>query len=161
MDEKNNNNHNQGTSPIVLMIVCAVLSTLFLPLAMYGIEKAKGSSQISNQYEILVFVEEQLDKILFMPFNDIPEGLSSNKVIASTTGHKLDLQSKTISNNIVSFECFVETLPVSFSAIKNYSLHNLQKALLQNGMKKITITAKWGKGDNKQNIQLVAFKANI
>ena len=156
-----NNNHNQGFSPIEVMIVLAILSTFFLPSVMYIIEFAKGGSRIKDNSIILGLVEERLEKVLAMPFNEIPEGKSSNIILESKNGNRVDLNSFILSNKKISFECFVEVVPVEFSAIKNYSFHHLQKVSLENGMKKITITAFIQNGDKMQNIHLMAYKANM
>lgn len=163
MTETSKNNLNQGISPIELMIVLTVVSTLFLPCMMYFTEWSKGSSKAKDKLLVLSLVEERLEKILAMPFKDIPEGKSSNITIESQNGKKVDLGSLIIatSNKKVSFECLVETVPVDFSAIKNYSLHNIQRVSVENGMKKITISAQILDGENKQTIQLMAYKANL
>jgi putative pyruvate formate lyase activating enzyme len=52
-------------------------------------------------------------------------------------------------------------LPESVEAVKNYSTHQTQRAKIDNGLKKITITAKWGKDNNVKDIQLMVYKANL
>ncbi len=163
MTETNKNNLNQGISPIELMIVLTILSSLFLPCMMYFTEWAKDGSRIKDKMLALSLVEEKLEKLLAMPFNDIPEGKSTNITIESKNGNKVDLGSLIIatSNNKVTFECFVEIVPVDFSAIKNYSFHHLQRVSVEKGMKKITLTAQIVNGNNKQDVQLMAYKANL
>ena len=128
---------------------------------MFLIEYAKGGSDIGDRFEILNRIEERLDMALAMPFKDIPDGLSKDIVIESDNGRKLDLKPINISNKQVFFECMAETIPMSFEAIKDYSTHQIQRAKVENGLKKITITAKWGKDNNSQKIQLMVYKANL
>ena len=96
-----------------------------------------------------------------MNFYDIPDGKSTDVVIESENGRKLDLKPIKIGANEVSFDFEAETLPVSFAAMKDAETRQLQKATLDEGMKKITITANWGKGKRKQNIQMIVYKANL
>ena len=128
---------------------------------MFLIEYAKGGSDIGDRFEILNRIEERLDMALAMPFKDIPDGLSKDIIIESDNGRKLDLKPINISNKQVFFECMAETIPMSFEAIKDYSTHQIQRAKVENGLKKITITAKWGKDNNSQKIQLMVYKANL
>ena len=153
--------NNHGISLIEVMIALTILSTLILPIFMFLIEYTKGSSDIGDKFEVLNRVEEKLEAALSMPFDSIPQGLSKDITICSENGKQLDLKSIKINNKQVSFECSVETIPVNFEAMKNYSTHQLQKAKLENGLKKITITAQWGKNNNNQKIQLMVYKANL
>jgi hypothetical protein len=153
--------NNQGISLIEVMTALTILSTLILPSFMFLIEYAKGGSDIGDRFEILNRIEEKLETALAIPFKDIPDGLSKDIVIESENGRKLDLKPIKISNKQVSFECMVETIPMSFEAVKNYSTHQTQRAKIDNGLKKITITAKWGKDNNVKDIQLMVYKANL
>ena len=146
--------------PIELAIIFAILSTLFLPSVLFLTEYINGSSVNSN-LEILASLEERLENILAMPFNDIPEGKSENIFIESKNGGKLDLKTITLSDKKIDFDCFVEVFPANFSAIKDLSTHRLQRVSMKNALKRITITARWGKENSKHNIQLVSYKANI
>ncbi len=153
--------NNQGISLIEVMTALTILSTLILPLFMFLIEYAKGGSDIGDRFEILNRIEERLETALSMPFDTIPEGLSKDITIESENGKTLDLKPIKISNKQVSFECMVETIPTNFEAIKNYNTHQIQRAKIENGLKKITITAKWGKDNNSREIQLMVYKANL
>ncbi|MBR4569388.1 MAG: prepilin-type N-terminal cleavage/methylation domain-containing protein [Candidatus Riflebacteria bacterium] len=153
--------NNQGISLIEVMTALTILSTLILPLFMFLIEYAKGGSDIGDRFEILNRIEERLETALSMPFDAIPEGLSKDITIESEKGKTLDLKPIKISNKQVSFECMVETIPTNFEAIKNYNTHQIQRAKIENGLKKITITAKWGKDNNSREIQLMVYKANL
>ncbi len=153
--------NNRGISLIEVMTALTILSTLILPSFMFIIEYSKGGSDIGDRFEILNRIEERLEAALSMPFDDIPNGLTTDKVIESANGKKLDLKPISISNKQVSFECDVEVVPVSFEAIKDYTTHQLQRITVESGLKKITITAKWGKKKVNQSVQLTVFKANI
>lgn len=153
--------NRQGVSLIEVMIALTILSTLILPSFMFIIEYTKGGSEIGDRFEILSQIEQRLEIALSMPYSDIPEGKSSDTIIKSENGRSLDLKQINISNKKVSFECLVEVLPVTFSAIKDYSTRQLQKITVENGIKKITIIAKWGKGNRVRNIDLVAYKSNL
>jgi prepilin-type N-terminal cleavage/methylation domain-containing protein len=153
--------NRQGVSLIEVMIALTILSTLILPSFMFIIEYTKGGSEIGDRFEILSQIEQRLEIALSMPYSDIPEGKSSDTIIKSENGRSLDLKQINISNKKVSFECLVEVLPVTFSAIKDYSTRQLQKITIENGIKKITIIAKWGKGNRVRNIDLVAYKSNL
>ena len=153
--------NNQGISLVEVMTALTILSTLILPLFMFLIEYAKGGSDIGDRFEILNRIEERLETALAMPFDDIPEGLSKDITIESKKGRNLDLKPIKINNKQVSFECMVESIPMDFEAIKNYTTHQIQRAKIENGLKKITITAKWGKDNNSREIHLMVYKANL
>ena len=153
--------NNKGVSLIEVMTALTILSTLILPSFMFLFEYAKGGSEIGDRFEVLNRIEERLESALAMPFNDIPEGLSKDITIESENGRKLDLKPLKIGNKQVSFECSVEIIPMTFEAMKDYKTHQLQKATIENGLKKITIIAKWGKGNYNQRVQLTVYKANL
>ncbi len=153
--------NKKGVSLIEVMIALTMLSMLVLPAFMFIVEYTRGGSNIGDHYEVLNKVEERLEAALAMNFYDIPDGKSTNVVIESENGRKLDLKPIKIGANEVSFDFEAETLPVSFAAMKDAETRQLQKATLDDGMKKITITANWGKGKRKQNIQMIVYKANL
>ena len=152
--------NNQGISLIEVMIALTILSTLILPLFMFLIEYVKGGSDIGDRFEVLNRIEEKLETALSMPFDDIPEGLSQDITIESKNGKKLDLKPIKIGNKQISFECMTETIPICFEAIKNYSTHQMERAKVEKGLKKIAITAKWGKNNSKE-IKLIVYKGNL
>lgn len=153
--------NRKAVSLIEVMIALAILSTLALPSFMFIFEYTKGGSDLGDRYEALNRVEERIEAALAMPFNLIPEGKTTEGIIEGENGRKLDLNPITLGNNSVEFECEVKILPVDFTLMRNYSTRQLQKVKVENGMKRITITAKWGKGKKVQNVQLMAYKANL
>ncbi len=158
MTENSGKKEKSSIYLIEAMIVLAVLSTLLLPCFFLISEYVKGGTKIKSNLEILASLEEKLDIILAMPFKDIPEGKSQNIIIEAKNGSKLDLKSITLSNKKVDFECIVEEFPSNFSAVKSVSSHLVNRISVKNALKRITINAKWGNGEN---LQLVSFKANI
>ncbi len=161
MDRIRFKKNSKGVSLIEVMIALTILSTLILPGLMFILYYSKGGSTIGDKFEILNSLEEKIETVLAMPFDDIPIGLSTDVIIESGNGKKLDLKTTKIFKNNVRFECFAEILPVNFSAIEDYSTRQIQKATVEKGLKKITITAKWGKDKRDQIIQLIVYKANI
>lgn len=151
----------KAVSLIEVMIALAILSTLVLPSFMFIFEYSKGGSDLGDRYEVLNRAEERIEAALAIPFHLIPEGKTTKVVIEGENGRKLDLNPITLGNNTVEFECEVKTIPVDFTLMKNFSTRQLQKARLENGMKRITVTAQWGKGKRAQNVQLMAYKANL
>lgn len=151
----------KGVSVIEVMIALTILSTLVLPGFMFIVEYTRGGSDMGDRFEVLNRIEEKLETVLAMPFNDIPEGKTTDVVITSANGRKLDLKPVTIANKNVTFECEAETLSVDFAAMKDYSTRQLQRATVENGMKRVTITARWGKGKREQNMFLMVYKANL
>ena len=158
MTEYSVNKEKSSIYLIEAMIVLAVLSSLLLPCFFFLSEYIKGGTKVKDNLEILASLEEKLNIILAMPFKDIPEGKSENIIIEAKNGSKLDLKSITLSNKKVDFECFVEVFPTNFSAVKNVSSHLVNRVSVKNALKRITLSAKWGNGEN---IQLESFKANI
>ena len=156
-----NRKNSQGISLIEVMITLAIFSVLILPITMYLVEYEKGAFSVKEKFAILDSVEKKVESALTLPFNEIPEGKTSNVVIQTQSGEKLDLKSITILNRKVNYECFVEVLPVSFSAMTDSSTRDIKSVKMENALKKITITAIWGKGTEIQNIQLIAYKANL
>lgn len=156
-----NRKNSQGISLIESMSTLAIFSVLVLPLTLLLMEYEKGASSTKAKFAILDSVEKKLEAALALPFNDIPEGKTSNVIIQSKNGNTLDLNTSTISNKKVNYECSVEVMPVNFSAVTDSSTRDIKSVKLENGLKKITISAIWGKGTEKQNIQLIAYKANL
>lgn len=154
-------NKKAGISVIEIMIALTMLSMLALPAFMFIIEQTRGGANIGNSYEILSKVEERIEAVLAMDFYSIPDGKTTDTVITAANGRKLDLKPENIGGYKVGFEMESETLPVSFAAMKDAKTRQLQRASLEDGMKKVTITAKWGKGKKSQTIDLMVYKANL
>lgn len=151
----------QGVSLIEVMIVFAILSLLILPGVMVIREYSRGENDIGFRYEVLQKLEERIESALAMQFSDISEGVSSDVVIESSNGVKLDLKSANISSKKVFFECICEAMPVEFAIIKNVEMRQLQRVSLEKGMKKITVSAFWREGNEARKLFLTVYKANL
>ena len=53
-----------------------------------------------------------------------------------------------------------EMLPIEFAAMKDPVSGELQRANVEDGMKRLEIIAEWG-GKTQRNLNLVAYKANL
>ncbi|MGM0599039.1 MAG: type IV pilus modification PilV family protein [Candidatus Rifleibacteriota bacterium] len=150
----------KAISLVEVLIAMAVLSTLALPMSMFLIEYTRGSSELGDYYQILNQVEERLNIAMSMPFNRIPIGISKDVLIDNPFNVDLDLKQKQIAKNLVSFKLKVETLPAEFSAYKDSFSGILQRARVEEGLKKLIVSAEWG-DDNRHHIELVAYRANL
>lgn len=149
----------RGMSVIEISLVLAILSLLSLPGVMVFTEYSRGGSDVSYRYEILKNIESRLENALAMSFEDIPTGMSSNIVIESANGIKLDLKPVIVCNKQIVFECESEVFPVDFGALKDYESRQLHKSRVDEGIKSIKISARWGVGEQSQKMELMAYKS--
>ena len=152
--------HKNGISLVEVLIAIAILSTMALPMGMFIVEYAKGSSQIGDYYQILNLVEQKMEIALTMPFNEIPQGKTADKLIKNLNGQNLDLRPAQVAKTLVNFEMNSATFPVEFAAVKYANTGQLQRVRVEKGMKKIEIIARWGKKAT-HNLNLIAYKANL
>lgn len=151
----------RAISLIEVMIILAILSLFVLPGFMLMKEYSRGGNTISERYEILSFLEERLETALALPFADIPEGVKSDVIIDGGNGLKLDLKPIVVAGKVITFECKTEILNLDFSAYRDYDSRQIKSITLENGMKRITITARWGKGTYIQDLSLTSYKADL
>lgn len=149
-----------AVSLVEVLIALAILSTLALPLLMFLVEYSRGSSQLGDYYQILNIVEEKLDTALSLDFVEIPTGETLGGLVESPTGRHLDLRPVEVSHEIVTFRMKAEIVAVEFSAMKDSTSGQLQRARVEDGMRRIEMTAEWGK-KKKHSINLVSYKANL
>ncbi len=155
-----NSGGRKAISLVEVLIAMAILSTLALPMGMFLVEYARGSSQLGDYYQILNMVEQRLEIAMDMPFARVPEGTATNLLIDNPFGADLDLRSAEINKELVKFSLQVETLPVEFAAFKDSFSGQLQRARVEDGMKRLELTASWGnKGQHR--INLVAYRGNL
>ncbi|MFZ5950685.1 MAG: type IV pilus modification PilV family protein [Candidatus Rifleibacteriota bacterium] len=150
----------KAISLVEVLIAMAILSTLALPMGMFLVEYARGSSQLGDYYQILNMVEQRLEIAMDMPFARVPEGTTTNMLIDNPFGAELDLRPAEINKELVKFSLQVETLPVEFAAFKDSFSGQLQRARVEDGMKRLELTASWGnKGQHR--INLIAYRGNL
>lgn len=153
-----------AVSLVEVLIAMAILSTLALPMGMFLVEYNRGSSQLGDYYQILNILEEKLEGVLAMRFHDIPEGEQAGALIEIEGKTVLDLRPVQIAGSLVYFVLRSEMVPVDFAALKDSASGELQKARIEDGMKKIEIIAHWGekKGDkSKHSLNLIAYRADL
>jgi prepilin-type N-terminal cleavage/methylation domain-containing protein len=149
-----------AVSLVEVLVALAILSTLALPMLMFLVEYSRGSSQLGDYYQILNIVEEKLDTALSLDFTEVPDGETSGGTVDSRTGRHLDLRPVEVAHEIVTFRMRVEVVAVDFSAMKDSTSGQLQRARVEDGMKRIELTAEWGK-KKKHSINLISYKANL
>jgi prepilin-type N-terminal cleavage/methylation domain-containing protein len=149
-----------GVSLIEVMIAMAILSTLALPMGMFLVEQMRGSSQLGDYYQILNLLEEKLETVLDMRFQDIPVGDVKDVLVESQGSRGLDLRPAEVARNMVNFRMRCEMLPVNFSALKDAASNELESIVAEDSMKRVEIFAEWG--DKRQHsLNLVAYRANL
>lgn len=149
-----------AVSLVEVLVALAILSTLALPMLMFLVEYSRGSAQLGDYYQILNIVEEKLDTALSLDFTEVPDGETSGGTVDSRTGRHLDLRPVEVAHEIVTFRMRVEVVAVDFSAMKDSTSGQLQRARVEDGMKRIELTAEWGK-KKKHSINLISYKANL
>ncbi|GAB4277691.1 MAG: hypothetical protein Kow0029_20570 [Candidatus Rifleibacteriota bacterium] len=150
----------KAISLVEVLIAMAMLSTLALPMGMFLIEYARGSSQLGDYYQILNQLEQRLEIAMKIPFELVPVGVSTDVLIKNDKGMDLDLRKVEIARNLVTFKLETEILPVEFAALKDSFSGQLQRARVEEGMKRLEITAEWG-DKGRHNIKLVAYRAKL
>jgi prepilin-type N-terminal cleavage/methylation domain-containing protein len=149
-----------AVSLVEVLIAMAILSTLALPMGMFLLEYNRGSSQLGDYYQILNTLEEKLETVLAMNYDDIPPGEKADVLVENEGRPLLDLRPAQIANNRVYFRLRAETVAVDFTAMKDSTSGQLQKVRVDNGMKKVEIFANWG--DKKQHsLSLLAYRADL
>lgn len=155
-----NRQKRAAVSLIEVMIAMAILSTLALPMGMFLVEQMRGSSQLGDYYQILNLLEEKLEIVLEMRFQDIPVGDVTDVLVESPGGRELDLRPAEVARNLVNFRMRSELLPVNFAALKDAASSELQSIVAEDGMKRIEIFAEWGE-KRQHTLNLVAYRANL
>jgi prepilin-type N-terminal cleavage/methylation domain-containing protein len=155
-----NRQKRAAVSLIEVMIAMAILSTLALPMGMFLVEQMRGSSQLGDYYQILNLLEEKLEIVLEMRFQDVPVGDVTNVLVESPGGRELDLRPAEVARNLVNFRMRSELLPVNFAALKDAASSELQSIVAEDGMKRIEIFAEWGE-KRQHTLNLVAYRANL
>ena len=150
----------KAISLVEVLIAMAILSTLALPMGMFLIEYARGSSQLGDYYQILNLVEQRLEVAMEMPFEKVPDGNSTSVLIENPFGASLDLRPVEVAKEVVKFTLSAETLPVEFAALKDSFSGQLQRARVEDGVKRLELKAIWGK-KGQHNITLIAYRANL
>ncbi len=153
-------NGKTAVSLVEVLIALAILSTLALPMFMFVVEYSRGSSQLGDYYQVLNIVEEKLDIALAMNFNEIPAGATQNMLVPCSSGQNLDLRPAEVNRSIVNFRMHTEVLPIEFAAMKDSTSGQLQRARVEDGMKRIEIIAEWG-DKKKHSISLISYKAHL
>lgn len=155
-----NRNRRSAISLVEVLIAMAILSTLALPMGMFLVEYNRGSSQLGDYYQILNLTEEKLEKILAMSFHDIPVGKNAGRLFEVDTRPVLDLRPAKIGNSLVKFEIVAELVNLEFSALRDAATFEMEKVKLDSAMKRIEVTASWGK-ESQHKISLLAYKAHL
>lgn len=153
-------NGKRAISLVEVLIAMAMLSTLALPMGMFLVEYARGSSQLGDYYQTLNLLEQKLEIAMEMPFNDVPIGTSADVLVKNPTGMDLDLRPAEVAKINVKFSLTVDLIPVEFAALKDSFSGHLQRARVEKGMKRLEIVAAWGK-KGKHQIRLIAYRANL
>lgn len=155
-----NGKRRRAISLVEVLIAMAMLSTLALPMGMFLIEYSRGSSQLGDYYQILNLLENRLEVAMDMPFAGIPDGVITNRICENPFGPDLDLRPVEVDKAVVNFTLAVETVPVEFAAFKDSFSGHLQRARVEEGMKRLEILATWGE-KKRHNIKLIAYRANL
>jgi prepilin-type N-terminal cleavage/methylation domain-containing protein len=150
----------KAVSLVEVLIAMALLSTLALPMGMFLMEYMKGSSQIGDYYQILNLVEQKLEIAMKMPFHEVPNGKTTDTLLKNSKGPDLDLKPSQVAKSMVKFQLEAETLPIEFAALKDSFSGLLQRARVEEGMKRLKLRAEWGE-KGKHNIELIAWRANL
>ncbi len=153
-------NRRSAISLVEVLIAMAILSTLALPMGMFLVEYNRGSSQLGDYYQILNLTEEKLEKILAMPFHDIPLGKNEGRLFEIDSRPVLDLRPAQVGKNLIKFNISAELVNLDFTALKDAASFEVEKLKLDSAMKRIEVIASWGK-DSQHKINLLAYKANL
>lgn len=149
-----------AVSLVEVLIAMAILSTLALPMGMFLVEYNRGSSQLGDYYQILNLLEEKLENVLAMSFHDIPTGDQPGALVEVDGRTVLDLRPVQVAGSLVNFRLRSEVVAVEFAALKDGFSGQLQKARVEEGMKKVEIFAEWGE-KGKHRLNLVAYRADL
>lgn len=155
-----NGRPKRGVTLLEVLIAMTILSTILLPIGMYLLEYVKGSNDLGNFHKVMNILEEKMEVALSQPFEAIPVGLTENRKITYSGKDALDLRSIALGDDTVKFSVLVETVPLEFSAIADAGTGHLDRARVEEGMKRFTMKATWGKKQDHA-FDLVAYKADL
>ena len=150
----------RAVSLVEVLMALAILSTLALPMGMFLVEYSRGSSKLGDYYQVLNLVEQRLEMALAMHFSYIPVGEVTGTVITDDDGRQLDLRPVDLADKTILFSMKTELLPVDFAALRDPHSRELQRARVEEGMKRVEISAEWGDQD-RQHISLISYRANL
>ncbi len=149
-----------AVSLVEVLIAMAILSMLALPMGMFLVEYNRGSSQVGDYYQILNLLEQRLEMALSVNFQDLPAGKHNDLIIEQEGKVLLDLRPATVSNAQVHFSINIETVSLDFAALKDSVSGQVQRAKVEEGMKKVEISATWG-DKARHSLNLIAYRANL
>lgn len=150
----------RGITLLEVLVGITLLTTVLLPIGMFLIEYLRGSTELGNSHQVISLVEEKMETALAQPFEAIPIGLSENRRLVHDGRETIDLRPMELGPETVRFTMNVEALPVEFSAIADLSSGRIEKVKVDDGFKKITVRAVWGR-KSQHFFDLTAYKANL
>lgn len=150
----------QGVTLLEVLVGFTLLSTILLPIGMFLIEFLRGSSELGNSHQAISLVEEKMESALTQPFEALPLGVTENKRLVLNGKETIDLRPVELGPETVRLIMTVEALPVEFSAISDIASGKVERVRVDDGMKKITLRATWGR-KSEHFFDLIAYKANL
>lgn len=160
MGEKSFRSGKPGITLLEVLVGLTLLTTVLLPMGMFLIEYLRGSTELGNSHQVISLVEEKMETALTQPYEALPLGLSENRRLVHSGREAVDLRPMELGPETVKFSMNVETIPVEFSAIADISSGRVEKVKVDDGLKKITLRAIWGR-KAEHFFDLVAYKANL
>ncbi|MBF0544860.1 MAG: prepilin-type N-terminal cleavage/methylation domain-containing protein [Candidatus Riflebacteria bacterium] len=143
-----------------VLVALAILSSILLPIFMFLIEYLKGSSELGDSHQVMNLLEEKMEIALTKPFQGFAMGKYEDKAIIYDGREILDLRPNLVGALEVHFSLKVDAASLDFSAIKDAKSGKLERASIDDAMKKLTLRAVWGK--KKEHFSdLVAFKGDL
>ncbi|MFZ2955624.1 MAG: prepilin-type N-terminal cleavage/methylation domain-containing protein [Candidatus Ozemobacteraceae bacterium] len=150
----------RGVTLVEMLVALCILSTILLPIGMFLVEYLRGSNELGDSHQAMNLLEEKMELALTRPYAAIPIGQTENKSITFEGRSVIDLRPVDLGVQKVSFSLNVEVVPVEFSAIADAKTGRLERATVDDGMKRLTLRAVWGR-KGERFMDLVAYKADL
>ncbi len=150
----------QGITLLEVLVGFTLLTTVLLPIFMFLVEYLRGSTELGNSHQVISLVEEKMETALGQPFEALPIGLTENRRLVYDGRETIDLRPMELGPETVKFTMNVEAVPLEFSAIADGVSGRVEKVKVDDGFKKITVRAVWGR-KSEHFFDLTAFKANL
>ncbi|MBF0498725.1 MAG: prepilin-type N-terminal cleavage/methylation domain-containing protein [Candidatus Riflebacteria bacterium] len=149
-----------GITLVEMLVALSILSTILLPIGMFLVEYLRGSNELGDSHQVMNLLEEKMELVLTRPFSAIPIGSTEGKAVIFEGRSVIDLRPVDLGVQKVSFSLNVEVVPVEFSAIADPKTGRIERATVDDGMKRLTLRAVWGR-KGERFLDLVAYKADL
>jgi prepilin-type N-terminal cleavage/methylation domain-containing protein len=150
----------KGVTLLESLIALTIVSTILLPISLFLLEYMKGTGELGTLHQVINILEEKMEQALQKPYAALPTGVTENRRITHEGKEVVDLHTIDLAGTEVALSLQVDVVPVEFSAIGSAESGGLERSKVEDGYKRLVLTATWGK-KKRESFDLVAYKADL